>query len=103
MIIYVLFVHKKSFLKKKVCIFFIKNKFKKTKKPIFSGFFWVGFLGGFFWVVFIGNPAWAPQVAHALMPATPCSSRMCLHQCIGVQMIAVKTIYEISDSDPQSD
>ncbi len=63
------------------------------------GFFGLVFLGEFF----IGNPAWAPQMAHALMPATPCSSRMCLHQCIGVQMIAVKTIYDISDSGPQSD
>jgi hypothetical protein len=41
MIVYVLFVHKKSVLKRKVCIIFIKNlKFKKPKKNIFRvGFF----------------------------------------------------------------
>jgi hypothetical protein len=49
MIVYVLFVHKKSVLKRKVCIIFIKNlKFKKTQK---KHFYWV-FLGGFF--VFFG-------------------------------------------------
>jgi hypothetical protein len=56
MIVYVLFVHKKSVSKRKVCIIFIKKKNlknpKKTKKPILMGFFrWV-FLGGFF----IANP-----------------------------------------------
>jgi hypothetical protein len=44
MIVYVLFVHKKSLSKRKVCIIFIKNlKFKNPQKNIFSGFFWVGF------------------------------------------------------------
>jgi hypothetical protein len=52
MIVYYLFAHKKSVLKRKVCIIFIKNlNKKKTKKNIFNGFFrwvfWV-FLGGFF-------------------------------------------------------
>ncbi len=60
MIVYVLFVHKKSVLKRKVCIIFIKN----IKKNIFSGFFTflggflgffgVGFFGGFFRVGFFG-------------------------------------------------
>jgi hypothetical protein len=45
MILYVLFVHKKSASKRKVCIIFIKLKKKKKKKT-----FLVGFLGGFFWV-----------------------------------------------------
>ncbi len=56
MIVYYLFVHKKSVWKWKVCFIFIKNKkFKKTQKNpqknIVVGFFgWVflGFLGGFF-------------------------------------------------------
>jgi hypothetical protein len=59
MIVYVLFVHKKSVSKRKVCIIFLKIKnlkAKKNKKPIFNGFlggfFWVGFFGGFF----IANP-----------------------------------------------
>ncbi len=58
MIVYVLFVYKKSVSKRKVCIIFWKNlkKFKKPQKNIFNGFFrwffWF-FLGGFF----IGNPA----------------------------------------------
>ncbi len=61
MIVYYLFVHKKSVRKRKVCIIFIKNqkvkKKKKTQKtPFLVGFFrwflfvffgWV-FLGGFF-------------------------------------------------------
>ncbi len=63
MIVYDLFVHKKSVWKRKVCI--IKNlkkpKKNQKKKNIFSGFFrwvfwvfWVGFfLGGFFWVGFL--------------------------------------------------
>jgi hypothetical protein len=54
MIVYVLFIHKKSVSKRKVCIIFIKNT-KKNKKKHFSGFFKVvfwGFLGGFF----IANP-----------------------------------------------
>ncbi len=65
MIVYVLFVHKKSVSKRKVCIIFIKKVKikKKNKKKTFlvgflggflGGFFWVGFLGGFF----IANPAW---------------------------------------------
>ncbi len=53
MIVYVLFVHKKSVSKRKVCILKkkkIKN-LKKPKKPLFSGFFmWVF---GFFWVGFL--------------------------------------------------
>ncbi len=57
MIVYVLFVHKKSVSKIKVFIIFIKNeKFKKkTKKTKKKHFQWVfmGFLGGFF----IANPA----------------------------------------------
>jgi hypothetical protein len=45
MIVYVLFVHKKSVSKRKVCIIFIKNKkLKKKQKNIFNGFFKVGFL-----------------------------------------------------------
>jgi hypothetical protein len=57
MIVYVLFVHKKSVSKRKVCIIFIKNlkKNKKTKKNIFSGFLG-GFLGFFFGGFFIANP-----------------------------------------------
>jgi uncharacterized membrane protein YfcA len=57
MIVYVLFVHKKSVSKRKVCIIFIKNKkFKKNPKKTFlvvflGGFF--GFLGRFFWVGFL--------------------------------------------------
>ncbi len=59
MIVYYLFVHKKSVSKRKVCINFIKNlQFKKTKKKqkknIFSGFFLVGFFG-YFWVGFLGG------------------------------------------------
>jgi hypothetical protein len=59
MIVYVLFVHKKSVLKRKVCIIFIKIKKlkKKPKNPFLVGFlgvflffFWV--LGGFFFVGF---------------------------------------------------
>jgi len=53
MIVYYLFVHKKSVRKRKVCNIFIKNKkFKKTpKNPFLVGFFrWVFF--GFFWVGF---------------------------------------------------
>ncbi len=57
MIVYVLFVHKKSVSKRKVCIIFIKNlKFKKNPKKFFCGFFrWVFcfFLVGFFWVGFL--------------------------------------------------
>ncbi len=59
-LICVLFVHKKSVSKRKVCIIFIKNKkLKKKTKNSFSvgGWGWVrwfflGFLGGFF----IANP-----------------------------------------------
>jgi hypothetical protein len=60
MIVYVLFVHKKSASKRKVCIIFIKNK-KNLKNPknqflvLFSGEFF-----GFFSVVFfIANPAFS--------------------------------------------
>ena len=66
MIVYYLFVHKKSVSKRKVCINFIKNlQFKKTQKnpknPFLVGFFrWV-FLGFFGWVFlggfFNANPA----------------------------------------------
>jgi hypothetical protein len=58
MIVYVLFVHKKSVSKRKVCIIFIKNK-KFKKKNIFSGFFrWV--FVWVFWVgFFIANPAFS--------------------------------------------
>jgi hypothetical protein len=59
MIVYVLFVHKKSVTKRKVCTIFIKIKNlkkpqnpKKPKKNIFFWFCWLGFLGGFF----IANP-----------------------------------------------
>jgi hypothetical protein len=45
MIVYVLFVHKKSVSKRKVCDIFIENKkLKKTQKITFL----VGFLSGFF-------------------------------------------------------
>ncbi len=53
MVVYYLFVHKKSLWKRKVCIIFIKNlKFKKTQKNQKKTFLvcfcrWV-FLGGFF-------------------------------------------------------
>ncbi len=54
MIVYVLFVHKKSVPMRKV--YYYHKKLKKKKKTIFSGFFrwvfWVGFLGGFL----IANP-----------------------------------------------
>jgi hypothetical protein len=59
MIVYVLYVNKKSVSKRKVCIIFIKNKkFKKTKKKQKNKTFFVGFLGGFFgvfWVIFLGG------------------------------------------------
>jgi hypothetical protein len=59
MIVYYLFVHKKSVSKRKVCIIFIKNlTFKKTqqkpKKKHFSGVFYVFFLGFFGWVFWVG-------------------------------------------------
>jgi hypothetical protein len=63
MIVYVIFVHKKSVSKRKVCIIFIKNlKFKKPKKNnnkktfywIFG--FFVVFWGGFFGWVFYFQP-----------------------------------------------
>jgi hypothetical protein len=69
MIFYVLFVHKKSVSKRKVCIIFIKNlNKKKTKKPQktflvgFLGIFWGGFLGGFF----IANPGPRTGVVSAM-------------------------------------
>jgi hypothetical protein len=58
MIVYVLFVHKKSVSKRKVCIIFKKNfknqkkTKKKPKKNIFCGF--LGGFFGFFWVGFFG-------------------------------------------------
>jgi hypothetical protein len=56
MIVYVLFVHKKSVSQRKVCIIFTKKiKIKKIPKKTFVvGFLGVffGFLGGFF----IANP-----------------------------------------------
>jgi hypothetical protein len=64
MIVYVLFVHKKSVAKRKVCIIFIRNKkFKKTRRKTKQKTFFVGFLGvfcfvflgGFFWVGFLGG------------------------------------------------
>jgi hypothetical protein len=58
--VYVLFVHKKSVSKRKVCIIFIQYlKFKKTQKNTFMWIFYVGFLGGFFGWVFIANPAFS--------------------------------------------
>jgi uncharacterized membrane protein YfcA len=65
MIVYVLFVHKKSVSKRKVCIIFIKNKkFKKTqkkpKKTFLVGFLG-GFLGGFFWVGLLPTLAQGPR------------------------------------------
>jgi hypothetical protein len=77
MIVYVLFVHKKSVSKRKVCIIFTKNKkFKKTpkkpKKPIL-----VGFLGGFFGFFFVGffiaNPVLRTR-ATCLPPPAPASA-----------------------------
>ncbi len=69
MIVYVLFIHKKSVSKRKVNIIFIKKlkiKKKTTKKTFLVGFFrWVflGFLGGFFrwffWVFWVSFFGWA--------------------------------------------
>ncbi len=72
MIVYVLFVHKKSVSKRKVCIVFIKNKkLKKPKKTFLVGFFrWV-FLGGFFWVGFL-----LPTLQPRRRWASRCASRM---------------------------
>jgi len=66
MIVYVLFVHKKSVSKRKVCIIFIKNsKLKKNKKKTFLVGFLCGFFcGGFFmwglfgWVFLFGFFGW---------------------------------------------
>jgi hypothetical protein len=67
MIVYVLFVHKKSVSKRKVCIMLIKNKkIKKTQKDILSGFFRWFFLG--FWGWFFLLPTLAPGGAQ---PAGP--------------------------------
>ncbi len=56
MIVYVLFVHKISVSKRKVCIIFIKNiKFKKTPKnqtKTILVVFLVGFFGFFGWVFY---------------------------------------------------
>ncbi len=76
MIVYVLFVHKKSVSKRKVCIIFIKNKknYKKPKKKHFSGFFkvdFLGFLGGFF----IANPGY--RRTRSYCPPAPPSSGAC--------------------------
>jgi hypothetical protein len=63
MIFYVLFVHRKSVSKRKVCIIFIKIKknLKKQKKNIFSRFFrWV-FLGGFFLGGFFNCQPWKEE------------------------------------------
>jgi hypothetical protein len=71
MIVYVLFVHKKSVSKRKVCINFIKIKnLKKPKKPIFSGvfrwwFFWVGFLLP---ILGLGLPHGRLLLIHRLLP-----------------------------------
>jgi hypothetical protein len=68
MIVYVLFVHKKSVSKRKVCIIFIKYfKFIKPKKPIFSGFFQVGFFGR----VFYCQPCLQPAAHQALQADEP--------------------------------
>jgi hypothetical protein len=57
MIVYVLFVHKKSISKRKVCIIFIKNlKFEKPQKTPKKKHFWWVFLGGFFGWVFYCQP-----------------------------------------------
>ncbi len=71
MIVYYLFVHKKSVWKRKVCIIFIKKKYlkkpKKTQKKTFLvGFFrWV-FLGFFGWVFlggfFNANPEFSTNI-----------------------------------------
>jgi hypothetical protein len=72
MIVYVLFVHKKSVSKRKVCIIFIKNlNFKKPKKTFFVGFFrwdfWVGFLDGFYYC----QPCLQPAAHQALQADEP--------------------------------
>jgi hypothetical protein len=68
MIVYVLFVHKKSVTKRKVCIIFIKNlKFKKPQKTIFSGFFQVGYFGR----VFYWQPCLQPAAHQALQADEP--------------------------------
>ncbi len=56
MIVYVLFVHKRSVSKRKVCIIFKKNlNLKKPKKTFLVGCLIV-FLGGFFGWVFYCQP-----------------------------------------------
>jgi hypothetical protein len=67
MIVYVLFVHKKSVSKRKVCIIFIKNKIKikNPKKNIFSGFLG-GFFGFFGWVFL---PTLFPSLISACTPS----------------------------------
>ncbi len=67
--VYVLFVHKNLFSKRKVCIIFIKIKTLKNppKKTFLVGFFrWV-FLGGFF----IASPAlWSLRLT-SVLPVSP--------------------------------
>jgi uncharacterized membrane protein YfcA len=72
MIVYVLFVHKKSVSKRKVCIIFIKNsKFKKPPKT-----FLVGFLGGFFGVFWVGFLLPTLVAVHGV-PVACVHSRLC--------------------------
>jgi hypothetical protein len=72
MIVYVLFVHKKSVSKRKVCIIFIKNlKFKKTQKKTFFVVFFRWVFWGFFGWFFIANPATWRMVSAALLAAAP--------------------------------
>ncbi len=84
MIVYVLFVHKKSVSKRKICIIFIKIKNlkdpKKTQKSFLVGFFrwvfWWDFLGGIFWVGFYCQPClcrgcWPPAPSSTTMTTSP--------------------------------
>ncbi len=96
MIVYVLFVHKKSVSKRKVCIIFIKNlklkkNSKKTKKPIFSGFFrWV-FLVGFLLPTLPGGDA-AAAVAGCGEPLQPAAGAVgpAKGRAVGVAAAAAK-------------
>jgi hypothetical protein len=58
MIVYVLFVNKKSAKKRKVCLFKKKNKNEKNQKKTFLVDFLCGFFGGFLgffgWVFWVG-------------------------------------------------
>jgi hypothetical protein len=94
MIVYVLFVHKKSVSERKVCNIFIKNiKFKKTQKsPFLVGFFrcFFGFFfGGFFGWVFLlptllSGGVLLPEVSHLAAPGLGlCPGRVPLQrQCL---------------------